>query len=148
MAYAAEYSAEKFLVDMRSLREEIGKLPRVEMLPDLGEREILSIGSTRNDYSIGMDSVKNANLVVTVYKYANVDVDLAIQRRCQMCQPMMLFYQHGTLVPKYVSDCLRHHRSESFALSAVGAINLPDPIEFFNEGQITKRVAEWAAKVP
>ena len=143
LAYAVEFVPDKFLADMHSLREEISKLPGVKMLPGLGDREVLSVGGTLNVYTRGMDSVRNADLVVVVLKYANADVQMAVQRRCQLCQPMLVFYQHGIPVSKFVSDCLRHHREECSALSRVAAINLPDPIEIYNDDWIVKRIVEW-----
>ena len=148
LAFASSGVQDKFLERMKVLRGQIGGLPEVEMLPNLGESIVpAEAGSnTPNGFAQNMARVRVADLVVWVHEHDTEDMVMGFMKRCQSCQPILIFHHHKRNVSQSLVDCLVYYRSQRFASPALDVTEMPDPIRFISEDDIFKAVADWIQK--
>ncbi len=147
LAHSLTFAPNPFRVRMNVLRNNIRKIPEVEML-DFAWEKGPAFNESVNVYKYDMECVHEADLVMAVLDHISSGTPMEVQARCIMLgAPLTCFYEQGTLVSKIVRDCIKHYRGKLEESPATHlrekAAFLPDPIEYRDDGEIFKYAVEW-----
>lgn len=150
LAHSLTEAPPEFLERMKILRNDIRKIPGVEML-DFAWEKGPEFNERVNVYEYDMDCVHKADLLIAVLDHISSGTPMEIQARCIMFgSPLTCFHRKETRVSKIVRDCIKHYRggleaSPATHLKAKASL-LPDPVIYTEDRQIFDYAADWVKK--
>ncbi len=136
LVHALSEVPQSFSLRMQNLQYRFCSVPSIQVL------ELCEISATRPDhhfnaYDYLVEHVYAADLMVVILDYPLGGLEMALQERCWLNKPMLLFYPVGKMAPVLIRDCVRAHRTRTLQSE------LEDPVQYTDDDDIVNQVVSW-----